>query len=360
MKRFTLVILLVLALATSACGGTPITPTAAPTSTPVPTAAPVAAATATRPALTPTAAPVPPTVTSVPAAASPTRASAAPTPSATSSVRYPLNLTDDANRTVRLEKQPVRIISLAPSNTEILFALGVGSRVVGVTDFCDYPPEAKAVAKIGGVKPNMEKIASLSPDLVLSIGGSPDTVRQIQDLKIAVLVLDPKDIPGVLRDIELVGSATGNTAKANQLVVSMRERMDAVAIRVQGLPTPRVFYELDATDPAKPYTAGPGSWHDQALVLAGAKNVAANAKSAWVQFSVEELLKADPEIILLGDAAYGTTPEVAKSRVGWSGLTASKRNAIYPIDDNLLSRPGPRLAEGVEALAKLVHPEAFK
>jgi iron complex transport system substrate-binding protein len=271
-----------------------------------------------------------------------------------------LDLTDDANRTVRLEKQPQRLVSLAPSNTEILFALGLGSKVVGVTDFCDYPAETKAITKIGGVKANLEKIASLSPDLVLAIGGAPETVRQLQDMKIAVLVLDPKDIPAVLRDIQLVGDATGSSAIASQLTASMRKRMDDVAARVRGLTAPRVFYELDATDPAKPYTTGPGSWHDQALLIAGGTNVAASAKSPWVQFSVEELLKADPEIILLGDAAYGVSPEAAKSRVGWSGLTASKRNAVYAIDDNLLSRPGPRLADGVEALAKLLHPEAFK
>lgn len=273
---------------------------------------------------------------------------------------FPVSIVDDAKRTVRLDRAPQKIISLAPSNTEILFALGLGSRVVGVTDFCDYPAEAKAVAKIGGVKPSLEKIVSLSPDLILAIGGNAELVTRLEELKLVVAVLDPKDVAGVLKDIDLVGRATGATAESAKLGADMKARMDAVTAKAQTAARPRVFYELDATDPAKPYTAGPGSWHDQLIGLAGGSNVAASAKSQWVQFSLEELLKADPQVVLLGDAAFGATVEAVKKRTGWADLSASKAGAVFAIDDNLISRPGPRLAAGLETLAKLIHPELFK
>jgi len=326
------------------------------------TSAPATVPSPTAPA--PTVAPTKPSTTVTPAAtmaptAAPTKAPI-PTPSPTLWATFPVTVTDDANRTVRLDQPPKKIVSLAPSNTEILFALGLGSRVVGVTDFCDYPAEVKDITKIGGVKPNVEKIISLSPDLILSIGGNADLVKRLEDLKLRVLVLDPKDVGAVLKDIQMVGTATGSGENAARLVASMQTRMDAVTVRVQGAPRPKVFYELDATDPAKPYTAGPGSWHDQLIAMAGGSNVASAAKSPWVQFSLEELLKSDPDIIVLGDAMFGTTVESATKRTGWSGLTAAKRNAIFPMDDNLISRPGPRLVDGLEALAKVIHPELFK
>lgn len=338
MKRFILVIalLMVSMLAAAGCAQPPPAPTAAtqPAAVPTPTPAPVAAA-------VPTVAPA---------------STAAPVITA----RFPISLTDDASRTVRIDRQPSRIISLAPSNTEILFALDLGGKVVGVTDFCDYPASAQKVAKIGGIKANLEKIISLSPDLVLSIGGNDEVVKRLDELKVPVLVLDPKDVAGVLHDIEMVGAATGAAEQAGRLSASLRQRMDAVAAKVKGASRPKVFYELDATDAAKPYTAGPGSWHDQLITMAGGANVASAAKSAWVQFSMEELLRADPEIVVLGDAMFGTTVDSAKQRTGWSALAAVKRNAVYPIDDNLVSRPGPRLADGLEALARLLHPELFK
>jgi iron complex transport system substrate-binding protein len=355
LKRFVLALAAAALTATMMAGCVP---------SPTPTAAPAAAATIV-PTIVPTAALPAPTKAAAPAS---TAAPAAIIPSATAlstlppaaAQSFPITVTDDAKRQVRIDKAPLKFVSLAPSNTEILFALGLGKGVVGVTDFCDYPAETKAITKIGGMKPNVETIVSLAPDLILTIGGNAELVKRFEDLKLAVIVLDPKDVAAVLKDIELVGRATGSTAASSKLVASMQARMDAVAMRIQAAARPRVFYELDATDVAKPYTAGPGSWHDQLIGMAGGANVAASAKSAWVQFSLEELLKSDPEVVVLGDALFGTTVESARQRAGWSGLTAAKRGAIFPIDDNLVSRPGPRLVDGLEALAKILHPEIFK
>ncbi|MFQ6014331.1 MAG: ABC transporter substrate-binding protein [Anaerolineae bacterium] len=272
-----------------------------------------------------------------------------------------ITITDDSGRSVSLAEKPQRIISFAPSNTEILFTLGLGDKVVGVTEFCDYPEEAKAIEKIGGLEPNLEKVVSLSPDLILAIGGNPDLVAKVEELKIPILVLDPKDLEGIFADIELVGQATGAEPQAKKLIADLRGRVEAIVAKTKDVAIrPKVFYELDATDPTKPYTPGPGTWHDQLIELSGGMNIAAGAKSQWTQFSTEEIIAQDPEIIVLGDALWGVTAEQVKERQGWSVISAVKEGAIFPINDNLISRPGPRIVDGLEALARIVHPELFK
>ncbi len=281
-----------------------------------------------------------------------------------------IKLTDDAGRAVELPKTPERIVSLAPSNTEILFALGLGSKVVGVTDFCDYPPEATAVEKVGGIEPNLEKIVALKPDLILAIGGSPVTasiagnvelLNKFDELKLNVLILSPTDLESVLADIKLVGQATGAEKAAEQLVAEMQKKVDDVVARTKNAAQrPKVFYELDATDPAKPFTPGPGSWHDTFIAMAGGVNIAANAKAQWAQLSTEEIVAQNPDLIILGDANWGVDAAAVKVRPGWGAIKAVQEGAIYPIDDNLLSRPGPRLADGLVALAKIIHPELFQ
>ncbi len=291
-------------------------------------------------------------------------ACSAPTPARVSAIK------DDAGRSVEIKKAPERIVSLAPSNTEILFALGLGKRIVGVTDFCDYPAEAKTIAKIGGIEPNLEKIVALKPDLILAIGGSPvvasiggnvELLKKFEELGLATLILAPKDLEGVLADIQLVGKATGTEAAAAQLVKEMRAKVDDVLAKTKNVSNrPKVFYELDATDPAKPYTPGPGSWHDTFITMAGGVNAAANAKAQWAQLSTEEIVAQNPDVIILGDANWGVDAAAVKARPGWAAINAVKVGAIFPIDDNLLSRPGPRLADGLLALAKIIHPALFK
>lgn len=280
------------------------------------------------------------------------------------SVPKPVSVVDDAGRTVEIARTPQRFVSLAPSNTEILFALGLDDKVVGVTDFCDYPEEAKAIEKVGGIEPNLEKIVALNPDLVLAIGGSPAQVEkatEMEKLGLTVLVLEPGDIEGIMANIELVGKAAGAEKEASELVTEMRKRFDDITARVKGAESrPKVFFELDATDPSKPYTPGPGSFIDALITLAGGSNVGAGAKMQWAQLSTEEIIAQDAEVIVLGDANYGVTAEMVKERPGWSVITAVKNAAIYPIDDVLVSRPGPRIIDGLEALTRIIHPELFE
>jgi len=274
-----------------------------------------------------------------------------------------VRLTDDIGNAVEIAGPVERIVSLAPSNTEIVFALGLGDRVVGVTDFCDYPPEALEITKIGGVEPNLEQIVALDPDLVLAIGGEPDppVIGQLQELGLAVLVLKPNDLDGIYHDIELVGQATGAQQEATDLTTEMRERIAAVTnVTASAAERPLVFYELDGTDPTRPWTAGSGSWHDRFIQLVGGRNLAGDQESAWVQFNAEEIVAQDPDVIILGDSAWGTTPESVAERPGWDIIAAVQNGHVYPIDDSLISRPGPRVAEGIEELARLIHPDLFE
>lgn len=279
-------------------------------------------------------------------------------------VAKPISVVDDAGRTVEIAETPQRLVSLAPSNTEILFALGLGDKVVGVTDFCDYPEEAKAIEKVGGIEPNLEKLVDLDPDLILAIGGSPAQVEkatEMEKLDLTVIVLEPGDIEGIMSNIELVGQATGAEKEAGELVAELQKRFDDITAKAKGAESqPKVFFELDATDPSKPYTPGPGSFIDALITLAGGSNVGAGAKMQWAQLSTEEIIAQDPEVIVLGDANYGVTAEMVKERPGWSVITAVKEGAIYPIDDVLISRPGPRIIDGLEALARIIHPELFE
>ena len=293
-------------------------------------------------------------------AASPTAApTAEPTPK-------PLILTDGLGREVKLAAPARRIVSLAPSNTEIVFALGAGDKLVGRDDFSDYPAEALKVPSIGSLYPNVnaEVIVALKPDLVLAAGiTNPDDVTALADLGLAVYTTRfAVGFDDIYADILAVGQLTGRGDEAEALVADMQARLQAVTAKTANVADkPKVFYEIDATDPARPYTAGPGTFVDQLLAMAGAANVGNVSAEAYFQISVEELVAQDPAMIILGSYTYGgQTPEMVKARSGWDKIAAVKNDAVYTFDDNLVSRPGPRIVEGLETLAMLIHPELFK
>ena len=273
-----------------------------------------------------------------------------------------VSVVDDAGRTVEVVRNPQRLVSLAPSNTEILFALGLGDKVVGVTDFCDYPEEAKAIEQVGTYfEPNIEIIFSLSPDLVLAITSLPEVIAKLEELGVPTLILDPSDLEGILADIQLVGQATGAEREAEALVTELRERIAVVTEKAgEAKERVRVFCEIDATDPSKPWASGPGSFMDAMIRLSGGTNVAADADSPWPQLSAEEIIAKDPEIIILADSKYGVTAESVRERPGWDVITAVKEGAIYDIDDDLIKRPAPRIVDGLETVAKIIHPELFE
>ncbi len=286
-------------------------------------------------------------------------ATATPSPSA-SPAAFPLTFADDEGTSVDIAAEPAKIVSLTPSTTEILFALGVGDRIVGkVEDLSLYPPEAASipdVAKFGEV--DVEKIVSLEADLVIAGGNSfnpPDKIAQLRDLGVPVIVVYAPDIDTVFSDIELTGEAVGKAAEAKDLAASMRASFDQVGAATSGLPKPRVFYELDAT--REIYTAADDSFLANMIALAGGDPITTGSTTSF-EIPLEALVTADPEVILLGDAAYGTTAEAVAARPGWNVMTAVKDAAIRPVDDVIITRPGPRLVDGLAALARAIHPDA--
>jgi iron complex transport system substrate-binding protein len=284
----------------------------------------------------------------------------APAPAAA----FPVTLTDDDGRTVTLARMPGRIVSVAPSNTEILFALGLGDRVVGVTTFCDYPAAAAAKPKIGGLRPNLEAIVAQQPDLVLGIRGTPpDVIAALEGQQIAVAILNPVDFAGVLANLRAIGRLTGTAPAAERLTGEMDARWKAVEARARGASgRPRVLYEIDSSDPAAISAAGPGTFIDAMITASGGVNVlsALTPGQQYPRIGAEAILGADPDLILIGDAPFGQTKAVVAARPGWDALRAVQRGALVEIDDpNVTSRPGPRLVEGLELVARAIHPEVF-
>jgi len=267
-------------------------------------------------------------------------------------------ITDDLGRGINMEEVPQKIISLAPSITEILFALDLGAKVVGITDACDYPEEAQAKPKVGDYfATSLEAIINQDPDIVLC-DGHDSVYEQLEGLGVTVAVLQPQSIDGILSDIELVGQITDKETEAGDVVSEMKRRIDAIATRMMGMERPTVFYVIDASDTAKPWTAGAGSFVDVLISIAGGENTAA-AEGQYAQFSLEVLISTDPDILIV-DAYHGEAliPDFA-SLPGWKETNAVKGAKVYPIDGNLTSRPGPRIVDGLEEMARIIHPELF-
>ena len=340
MFRKLLFALVSLALLLSAC--------AAPTAAPAPTSLPATSAPTSVP---PTAAP-----TAVPATAT-----AAPTATAAG-----ISLTDSLGRTVKLAGPAQRIVSLAPSNTEILFAIGAGKQVVGRDQVSDFPAEVTALPDMGGFdKYNYEQLVALKPDLVLLAEiNAKEQVKQLESLGLTVFYINnPATLEDMYTNLNTVAQLTGHEKEAATLVDSFKKRVAAVDQKVNiSSFHPVVYYEIDATDPAKPYSVGPGTFIDQLITRAGGANLTtlAGIKDLYPQVSLEQVVKSNPDVIILGDAMFGTSVESIGKRQGWANLKAVTGAHVYPFDDNTVSRPGPRLVDGLEALAKLLHPELFK
>ena len=286
-------------------------------------------------------------------------ATVAPTapPDPTAEADFPLSLTDDEGTTVDIAAEPQRIVSLTPATTEILFAIGAGERVVATTDFDDYPPEAVDLPDVASFTAvDVEKIIGLEADLVIAGGNNfndPEAIGRLRSLGVPVVVTYAPDIDGVLHDIDLVGTAVGLADAAGDLRAAMQAEFDQVGAATAGLDRPRVFYELDAT--SEIYTAADDSFIEQMIELAGGDPITTGSPTSF-SISLERLIDADPELILLGDAAYGVTADLVKARPGWGVMSAVREDRIVAVDDIVITRPGPRLVEGLRQLAGAIHP----
>jgi iron complex transport system substrate-binding protein len=294
--------------------------------------------------------------------------SLAATATAIPATTYPVTLTDDEGREVTLDAEPERIVSLAPSNTEIVCALDACDRIVGVNDFRDgFPDDVLAeledvpnVASFTGV--DREAVVNVEPDLVLAAGNNltaPADIAALDELGYPVLVLYPESLDEVYANIELVGEALDAQPDAADVVAGMRDRVAAVEEAVAGEDRPRTFYEVSLFS-GSIYTAGEGSFLASLIEIAGGDPILGDATTTAIQ--LEDLVEADPEIILLGDAAYdpSITAESVAERQGWGEMTAVVEGRVIPMpEDILITRPGPRIVDGLQALAHAIHPETF-
>jgi len=266
--------------------------------------------------------------------------------------------TDEIGRKVKIPHSPKRIVSMAPSITEILFTLGLREEIVGVTDFCDYPEATLTKQRIGGfVNPSIEKIVSLRPDLILGIrdGNRMDTIRGLNDLGFSVYVVDPTGFDGVVKTIGNIGEVVRRREKSTEIMRKMTKKKEVVVELTQSLHKPKVFFQVGSSPIV---TVGRGTLGDDLIRLAGGRSISDNESGSYPLYGVETILSKAPEVIIL--SSMDTKRDyfnLMKMWRSWRELPAVRMNAIYVIDSNLVDRPTPRVVEGLEAMAGMIHPE---
>lgn len=272
-----------------------------------------------------------------------------------------LTVTDDLGREVTILKQPERIISMAPANTEILFALGLGEKVVGITNVCNYPSQTSEKEEIGDYdNPSLEKIIELEPDLILASHGNPtELIDQLEELNYTVVGLKPQNIDDIISSISMVGKITGKVKKSAKLTEEMEERIEAVLSKTSNLVEnnrPKVLYVVWY----KPlWTAGSGTFIDELIQKAGGINIAGDI-AGWPQMNLEIVIEKNPQLIIIGYSE--DQPELIQAVRNESTLDqtdAFKNNQIHTIDTDIVSRTGPRIVDALEEMAKIIHPEIF-
>ncbi len=269
---------------------------------------------------------------------------------------FPLTVKDDHGKAITLPAAPQRVVALAPSFIEVLFAIGAGDSLVAVDENSDFPPEAAAKPKISGFQPSVEGIAGLRPDLVIIFFDPGDLQSSLERLGIPVLFLaTPATVGETLDQIGLLGRASGHGDEARQLVAQMQEGIDAITAKLAAVQQgPRVFHELDPTL----FTTCPGEFVHDMYALLKARNIAEQVSGAC-QMSNEALIQADPEVIILADEPSGESPQTVAARPGWDQISAVRNGRVHSVDPDIVSRPGPRIVDAMETLARLLYPERF-
>lgn len=272
---------------------------------------------------------------------------------------YPVTVTDSLGRKVEIPSEPEEVASMAPSVTETVYLVDAGEKVAGVTTVDDYPPKVKKVETIGNfTQVNAEKVASIGTD-VLFLSYDSTTKEQAEDLEkktgAQTVVINPTTVNQAIESVGTVGEVVGEKEKARTTEDRLKKQLDEIRSAVGDEPEPTVFYEL-GYDPL--YTVGPGSFINDAIELAGGKNVTASTGQAYPQYSTEKLLKDDPEYYLVGSST-GNTAKTVEARETYSSLSAVEKNRVFVMDDDLISRPGPRIVKGVRQIAEAIHPNAL-
>ena len=269
----------------------------------------------------------------------------------------PRTFVDDLDRKIYLAKPPKRIVSLAPSITEILFAIGADNEIVGVTDFCNYPPGALEKPKVGYSQPNLEVLVALEPQLVLAPPSflRADLLAKLEQLKIPTFVLESKTVEGIFGHIQLLGRMVGRAREANAYTAAMRKQIAALTKRIEGRPRPTLLYVLNS-EPL--ITVGPGSFIHHLIELAGGRNAAERADAPYPRLTMEEVLTQNPDILLFPIGEYEGIPQAEQDRwKRWNSIRAVQEGKLFQIQSDWLNRPGPRVLKGLRHLVTLLHPD---
>lgn len=264
-------------------------------------------------------------------------------------------ITDDLGRKVHLPEKIDRAVSLAPNLTEIVFAVDAGDRLVGDTTFCNYPPAAEKVQKIGDtMNPNLESILALKPQVVFVSTAShvESFTRQLEAQNIAVFVTNPKDVESVYRSIYQIGEIMGKNEKAAEVVSGLKERVRHVEAKLESAKDVKVFVQI-SKEPL--FTVGHGSFLNDLINRAGGISATANIEQAYPKFSKESALALDPEAVILSDSPDNLEPNEA-----FKNSPAMKKGQVFKVNADILSRPGPRMVDALEQIAKSLHPESFE
>ncbi len=271
---------------------------------------------------------------------------------------FPLTITDSSGTAVEITASPERIISFSPAVTEILFAIGAGDRVAATDQFSDFPAAALELPKLAYTAPDPEAVLALNADLIVMSINQRESVQQFRDLGMTVLFIEEADsVQGVLESILLFGRITNNESEATALVEQMSAQIAEITAVIADVEDgPLIFYEITADL----YSAGTDTFIGGMITSLKARNVAAGAESSFPQLSSEAVIEADPDVILLSDAKWGESAETVGARPGWSAMAAVVNGRIHPIDPDIVNRPGPRIVEGLRAMAEAIYPDRFQ
>lgn len=269
---------------------------------------------------------------------------------------YPVTVTDSSGREVTINNMPERIVSTVPSNTEIIYEIGKGSKLVGVSVYCNYPKEALEVEKIGDYNgTNIELVIGLNPDVVLGSWMPDDVVAQLEDSGIKVVLVNPEDLEQTYQVMLMIGDVVGASKEAEEMVSNLKAKQETIMNRVSGYDGKTVFYEI-WNEPLM--TVGPGSLHNELITLANGVNIAADTESSYPEYSLEMLIAKNPQVYLTGDDGFKTVEDIFE-REGYVNIEAIKTGQLFMLNKDILSRPGPRIIEAFESVASAIHPEAF-
>lgn len=277
---------------------------------------------------------------------------------AQSNSAFPVTIKDFMGREFTIEKEPQRIVSMAPSNTEILYELGLADKIVGVSDYDDYPPEVSQKPKMGGFStPNIEAIAGAEPDVVLVDDGTfgKENAEKLEEMGIPVIITVPDSFDDIYTSYEMIGKITGTQDKAEEIIKKIKDGISSIQEKVKDRDRPKVYFAVSVGQ--SNYTAGKGTFIDAAINIAGGENVASDVEG-WQDYSLEKLVEHNPDIIIATNHAGDV--DKLNEKPGYKETNAAKNGKIFVIDENIITRPTERILEGINELAKIIHPEVFK